>query len=682
MKKPKNKAKTKKLFLTPAKSDLFAAALIITLIVATYAGSLRNSFQFDDIPRIIHNQKIQDLSSLKAEYPFLRGKRAVVNYTLWLNYRLGGHKSSAETVKVKDSLFLNTENYSAWRYHAFNILVHCVNGVLAYFLIVKMLALIKWTANEFQERAVALGAALLFGLHPVQTQAVTYIIQRAELLSAFFQFVALLCYIAGRTKEKMSQRIIFLVPAVISYLLALESKEQAVIFPLVIVLFELLILKSGRKNRLPAAAAFMAVMLLLTAIFLHNLSFTYMGDTAAGFDIKGISKGHYALTNFRVIFTYLRLLILPVNQNLDYDYPISASFISPPATLLAFIVLLGIVGLAIAIAKKQPLYSFCIFFFLITLAPSSGFIPIVDVIFEHRLYLPCLGVFLMIALFVEKLYLFMKQKNIIQRNAIIGAVSVLLAISCVAATIRRNLIWRTPLTLWQDVIVKSPNKARGYMNLGHEQFNYYRKMPQAPSILPEAKRYLDKAFANFEKSIELDPKQPDTYANLSLVFLELDRGDEAIAVLELAIKLDAENPDRYLKLADMYYRLGRQKQAVEYFESIFIENKVLKQRFVKHDKLRDAMAKTYLALGVGCEVNDSGERYGAGFPVEKAVAAYEKSLEWEPLAETYYSLAVVLDRSGDTKRSLINYRKVLELKPGFQYADIVRNRIKDIESQN
>lgn len=679
MKKPRKIILNEHSLISQGRINLIGSVLIILLIIITYGISINNSFQFDDIPRIIQNHNLRNFASLKTEYPFLHGKRAVVNFTLWLNCRLGGLISSKSFSDESDS---NVENYVVWKFRLLNIILHCANGILVYFLTLKILFLTGWLNNVLRRNNISILVALLFSLHPIQTQAVTYIIQRAELLAAFFQFLALLCYLTARVKHKLWQIIPLIAGTIVFYVLALESKEQAAIFPLVILLCEILILKNKRENRLPVFTITTAILLVLTFVFLHNLSITYKGDTAAGFDIKSISKGHYALTSLRVVFTYLRLLIIPVNQNLDYDYNVSASFINPPVTLISFVVLLAIVLYAVLISQKHPRYSFCIFFFLVTLAPSSGLVPIVDVIFEHRLYLPSFGFFFLVVLLAEKAYSLLKKKNFQKVNVIAYIFSGFIIFICMILTIHRNFVWQTPLTLWRDVVEKSPNKARGYVNLGHEQFNLFKQEKQTGSVSEKSSKYLNDALQNFEKAIQLDPKQPDAYTNLSLVYYELNRGDEAISVLKQAIKLDPENPERYLKLADMYYRLSMHREAVEYFEDIFEKNYVLKKHFKNDNKLKNAMAKIYLAYGMSLEFNDSGERYGSGFPFAETFEAYNKSLEWEPLPDTYYSLAVVYDRTQHFQLAVINYRKVLEIKSDYQYAEIIRNRIKEIESQN
>lgn len=669
-----------KMTISQRRVNFLASALIIFPVIIVYGVFINNSFQFDDIPRIIKNNNLRDFSSLKAEYPFLHGKRAVVNYTLWLNGRLGGFISSKS---VSDELELNVENCVVWKFRLLNILLHCANGILVYFLCLKIQVLTGLPDNNMLRNYASLGVALLYTLHPIQTQAVIYIIQRAELLAAFFQFLGLLCYLTARVKRKLSQIIPLITATVIFYVLALESKEQSAIFPVVIFLFEIFILKKEKRNRLSVLSATTAILIIITLVFLYNLSITYKGDTSAGFAVKSISRGNYALTNVRVLFTYLRLLIIPVNQNLDYDYPPSTSFISPPATLIAFIVFLAIVFYAILMSKKHPRYSFCIFFFLVTLAPSSGLIPIADLIFEHRLYLPSFGFLFLIALLAEKAYSFLKKGNFQKavKVAYIFSASLILVV-CIILTIRRNFVWQTPLTLWQDVVEKSPNKARGYVNLGHEQFSLFKKDRQRAYTSQKSSKYLNDALQNFEKAIRLDPKQPDAYTNLSLVYYELDRGDEALMLLEQTIKLDPENPERYLKLADMYYRLSKYKEAVDYFEDIFRKNHVLKNRFQNYEKLKNAMAKIYLAYGMSLEFNNSGERYGEGFPYAETVEAYKKSLEWEPLPDVYYSLAVVYDRTQHFQLAVIYYRRVLEMKHDYQYAEIIRNRIKEIESLN
>jgi protein O-mannosyl-transferase len=184
-----------------------------------------------------------------------------------------------------------------------------------------------------------------------------------------------------------------------------------------------------------------------------------------------ISRWEYLVTEMRVIVTYIRLIILPVNQNLDYDYPVYHSLFTP-SVFLSFLFLLSIFGLGVYLLlrgmKNNPpspaahyrLIGFGILWFFITLSVESSIIPIVDVIFEHRLYLPLVGAFAGITTGV----LIVAKRLRIEKIVIPTLALMTLVFSGV--TYARNTLWKTEISLWQDVVEKSPNKARPHNNLG------------------------------------------------------------------------------------------------------------------------------------------------------------------------------------------------------------------------
>jgi tetratricopeptide (TPR) repeat protein len=182
------------------------------------------------------------------------------------------------------------------------------------------------------------------------------------------------------------------------------------------------------------------------------------------------------------VLKYIQLLLLPINQNVDYDFPISNSLFDP-RTILSLLALLVLVGVAIKLFTTQRLISFGIFWFLATLSIESSIIPISDVIFEHRTYLPSFGFCIVLVSTLHHYFGENRQKLFMVTFAGIVAGYALL-------TINRNLVWKTPTTLWSDVIKKSPNKARGYNNRG--------------IMYNESKSY-DLALNDFNKAIALQP---------------------------------------------------------------------------------------------------------------------------------------------------------------------------------
>jgi hypothetical protein len=284
-------------------------------------------------------------------------------------------------------------NVVGW--HVFNVAVHIANSCFVYLLFLRTLTLPNLSAHYgAKARFLALFGALLFALHPVQTESVTYIISRTELLATFFYLASFLLFIQG----VLNGRYRYYVGAFITSLLAMGSKEWAVTLPAMLFLYDYIFVAHGSlrdvQRRWKAYVLLVLPWGLIAYIFLVFIA----GSTSAGFGIsgqKGITPWTYLLTSFNVLWTYIRLLILPINQNLDYDYPVAKTLFEFP-TMLSFFGHLGVVTAAFWLYKKKGylLVPFGVAWFYITLSPVQSVVPILDVIFEHRLYLPSIGIFM------------------------------------------------------------------------------------------------------------------------------------------------------------------------------------------------------------------------------------------------------------------------------------------------
>ncbi|MEE9543156.1 MAG: hypothetical protein V3V95_05180, partial [Thermodesulfobacteriota bacterium] len=315
-----------------------------------------------------------------------------------------------------------------------------------------------------QARAARLAffSALIFAAHPIQTQAVTYIIQRHETLSAFFSLFALLFFVLALRAAVRSKRVLLYAAVPICYILAFYSKEIAITLPAVILIFDLFFMGFKGKENYRKRWPLHAVMALLLIFFMAK-SLSAMGgfvdlmekrasisapeevskaqpnqvDTppkatderarklpSAGFAIEGLSPGNYLMTEFNVLTYYISLLAVPRFQNIDYDFPISNSLfetpqlkegtrlihaIPPPIVSLVIIIIILLVAFYLlwrsfrgqTVAGRGLIASFFILWFFIVLSPTSTIVPIIDVIFEHRLYLASLGFFVIIVLIVD-----------------------------------------------------------------------------------------------------------------------------------------------------------------------------------------------------------------------------------------------------------------------------------------
>ena len=352
---------------------LVAVALIVMLTLLAYSNTFTASFHFDDDPAISENATIKQITADNI-VALIRSNRPITNLSLMFNYAISGL------------------NVIGW--HVFNISFHIANGVLVYLFLF-------WTFNlpslkeRYADRAprMALFGALLFALHPIQTESVTYIITRSELLAAFFFLATFLFFIKGATTGKFK----YYVFAFVTSLLAMGSKEWAATLPAMLFLYDYLFIAQGKLKSMRARWKAYVLLLLPWGLIAYIMTF-YIGATSAGFSIsgqKGITPITYLLTSFNVIWMYIRLLFLPINQNLDYDYPLATTLFAFP-TLLSFIGHIAVIGTAFWLYKKKGrlLIPFGVAWFYITLTPTQSFVPILDVIFEHRLYLPSIGFFI------------------------------------------------------------------------------------------------------------------------------------------------------------------------------------------------------------------------------------------------------------------------------------------------
>lgn len=361
--------------------NLLAIALVILAVGIAYSNTYTASFHFDDQHTIVENPRIKHIKNIpsffwKNEGPV--GSRPLLLVTVAINYAIGG---------------LNVVGY-----HIFNNLLHAVNGILFYFFMIMILNLPRFRDRySHLSREISLFGSLLFVVHPVQTEAVTYIISRSMPLTTFFYLLGFIIYTRAFETGK---RYLYFWLIVISFL-GMASREDYITFPVMLFIYDVMLLSSF-KDALRRWNIYL--FLGITVAYRLWLSLTYKGtEEAAGFGVKLLSPYQYLLTQFNVIWTYVRLLFLPINQNLDYDYPVAKSIFEFP-TILSLMGHLLVIAFAIWIYKRSRLVTFLILWWYITLSPSSSFIPIIDVIFEHRVYLPSIGFFFLFMIGYEYLW--------------------------------------------------------------------------------------------------------------------------------------------------------------------------------------------------------------------------------------------------------------------------------------
>jgi tetratricopeptide (TPR) repeat protein len=452
----------------------------------------------------------------------------------------------------------------------------------------------------------------LFVSHPLQTQAVTYIVQRLASLATFFCLLCTYAYLqmnlASLEGTSSWKPRLWYSLSLFAAFLAMKTKEISFPLPVMILFYEYLFFNGKGKTRILRLVPFFLTMTIIpiNLIGLGKPIGEMVGDVSQAMKVgTSLSPWDYLFTQFRVMVTYLRLLLLPIHQNLDYDYPVFHSFFHPQV-LFSFLILLSVFGISVfsLVRSRRPgsshlrLIAYGVFWFFAMSSVESSIIPIADVIFEHRMYLPSAGFFIAVSCLTFHAASRLREKWQASEKAAIGllmAVVVLLS----GLTFRRNLVWQTEVGLWEDVIRQSPRKARPDNNLG--------------SIYGREGNHKN-AFKEFSQAIEQDPSNAVYYSNRARSLEHLNDFGGAIRDFTKAILLGQDSKGEYQFVANdyngrgiAYGQLGNLDQSIADFTmaiSLAPDNgKFYFNRGVAYAK-RGETGKALMDFGKGCAIGD------------------------------------------------------------------------------
>jgi hypothetical protein len=515
------------------RSDALALGALALLVLFAYANALRGAFVFDDLRQIARNPVIRDLGAFLATGHRELPSRAVAYLTFALNYRLGGLAVAG--------------------YHAVNVAIHLANAALLYALVRLTFATprVRDSALAPLAPACAFLAAALFATHPLQTQAVTYVVQRMTSLATFFYLAAVVSYAAWRLGR--GGRAVGYAAALVCALLAMKTKEIAFTLPFAVGLYEASFFEGPWRRRLAWLAPLLATAAIVPATLLRlggSVS-SALGDVADATRVQTeMGRLDYLRTQLVVVVKYLGLLFWPAGQNLDHDVPVYRSFLAPPVVLCA-LALAALIGLAIVLYRRTSpgaakpldpaarLAGFGLLWFFLALSVESSIIPIADVMYEHRAYLPSAGLFVAATIGAAAALRRLSSENPARATTLAAA---LVALVLASLTLARNAAWATDVAIWTDAAAKSPLKSRPHLNLG--------------TALVEARR-LREAEPELRRAVELEPKSAWARAQLGAVLLQLGRGAEGEAQLREAVRLDPSDVESLFNLGTFLVRTGR-----------------------------------------------------------------------------------------------------------------------------
>ncbi len=492
-----------------------------------------------------------------------------------------------------------------------NILLHVANSVLVLLLVFKLQNLFPIPRSDELWRA-PLVAGLLFALHPLQTESVVYIYQRSTLLAAFFSLLALLLWshrsVAGR-------RLLFSLGSLICFILAALAKEHALVLPIVLWAYDFY--RSGRLRPEPILDASFAISLFLTGVFLWWSKAS--GDATIGAGGESLT---YARTQVQVIWRYLRLFVLPLGQTIDPHVVPVRHWLAAGWWVQLFL-LISLLGTIALTYRSQRRFSFWLLFCFLWLLPTSSVVPSQDYMFEHRTYLPLLGLAGALSVLLA---------GVSMSGWRFGGVAGLLALTLGTLTWQRIQVWRSEVSLWGDAARKTPTKYRPVYNFG---------VTLRSSSPDRAEEYLKRA-------IQLGPAIPLAYR--SLAELKWYQGDlkSAEELWRVALGIDSDHRETLLALGRLHLEKKEFFEAQGYLRSAVVE------------KPTDWQARYLL-----------GELYyGFGF-TQKALDQAEKGLTFHPRqAVLRVLLADCVRRQAGWNRAIELYREALLDAPGNSRAHL------------
>ncbi|MDD2851546.1 MAG: tetratricopeptide repeat protein [Desulfuromonadaceae bacterium] len=525
-----------------------ALVLIVLVGIIVYSNTLHSPFIYDDYSNIVNNVEIRNLSSFFDGASLLK-LRYFGRLSFAINYHFG--------------------LLDPFGYHVVNITIHLLAALLVFGLVLvtartPLFRLSEHTPRQSVFQVIALYAALLFVAHPVQTQAVTYIVQRFASLATLLYLLSLVSYIKGRleTESPVRTRTPYFLISFLAAVAAMESKETALTLPFMIGLYEFTFFRGSVLKRLGYIGLIATTLLIIPfQVVMIRLSSSTQLLTPGNLltENASIPRDLYFYSQFGVIITYIRLIFLPINQTIDYYHSqysmmkfFQFSVIAPLFLLLSIIILAFYLHIR-GMRKNRPLLcliAFGVFWFFLALSIESSIIPISDLIFEHRVYLPSVGAFIAIATGTILLLGKLSRNSNMFRHAVL-VVMVISITAYATATLARNAVWKDEISINRDNVKKTPLRGLAHNNLGYAYL---------------VNGMYELAAQEFRTAIDLEPELAPAivYDNLGIALKQLYRYEEAIAAFE---KASQKAPDNKVFRKNLTITTAEHDKLKKYFTS-------------------------------------------------------------------------------------------------------------------
>jgi Tfp pilus assembly protein PilF len=647
------------------KKYAFTFISLLIILLAIYSNSFYGEWHFDDYANIVDNQHIQIKSFSWPEIKHCmfgiyqdRLMRPLSYFSFALNYKFGG--------------------LDVFGFHVVNFIIHYLAAVFLFLFIYNTLKLpLLREKYSLIAYPVALLSTFFWALNPVHVTSITYVVQRMASMAGLFYIMSMYFYLKGRTAQNSMSCISFFILCFIAGFAAVLTKENAVMLPVSILLFDLFLIQGATYENIKKFSKILFLPLLLILI----IGLIYTGgfsNALGGYEIRDFSMMQRLLTEPRVILFYLSLLFYPIGSRLTllYDVEVSRSLLQPWTTIPSIILILLIIVFAFSIARKRPLISFCIiFYFLNHLIEGSIFN--LELIYEHRNYLPSMLLFIPLAEFILYAIDYFSYQKIIQCIVALGIVIILVGEGDI--TYGRNKIVSDDFLLWFDNIDKSPGLSRPHSNMGSIYFNNNEK---------------EKALQEYEKAIILNKfGSKETLAvqecNLGLFYFEEMKDDLAMDYFKKSYEIIPEYIPNIIHVAKIKLRQNKIKEADQ-----IIKDKLIK--YPNHSKLlelysfillKDGKINEAQLIAKKCLAKDSNSAFALKIMAEvcriknnyAGAIYYWKSVRSLSTLNAFANLALIelYAKNQDTKMLNQEIRLLLYLKGSLNLSEYIKKITPD-----
>lgn len=603
-------------------THLFGVIFLSLFTFLAYANSLHGIWALDDV---LINQPVGIGQLIEKA-----GVRQVTSLTFMINQKI--------------------DPYSPVNFRLFNILIHIVNSLLLYTIVFMT---VRMSAGENRNGRLAAAAALIsgavFALHPLNSNAVAYIIQRGTSLAALFVLLSLITYIfANRARKKLSGGTLY-GATVVFIILAILSKENAVMAIPLILLYDYVFLSRGDKKRFMKKIA-VALCMGLGASLIANLFFPVYGSALSiGKEFLRINEPlafkawmaqdvywsplEHILTELRVLCRYLFVFLLPLPHNLVFDwwgYPVSKGLFEPVTTFFSLCLVTGVVIFSVLSLRRFPFLSFGILWYFIAISLESFIAIGSDFYFEHRNYLPLAGLIFGLVAQIATAF----------RDRLSGRFTLWIAVAALSAllgfmTFQRNFVWKDPVTFWKDSVGKAPDNVRANLALANAYYGL--------SDYRSAEGYYTNVIRLGER-IKAPNFTREAFFRFGFMTLMFEKSSEAGKVINAFERL---SPNSYkLRILKGYYRFINHDSegAVETYLQVLSDRVPRTERVTVFTLMGDA----YRSLG----------------RVNEAFRSYERALELNyAFPAALHGLAKVSMLKGDFVTASHYLSRVLALDP-------------------